>query len=679
MSWASSRIAHLLLGIAFSCSVNVVAFAQQATTGAGAPGALGMDERTRDALIAQALKGPKAEALPSQTPEELASQVSEVRIFLTDSPSTVIGEIAIEGRSRLTVVPVPLEKETVRFLDDGKAPDRKKGDGVFTARFAMDTRAALRSQQQLLRASAQAQDNAFVRRGPRDIVPAKDATASLRGTALRGTAAAATSELLQARRTTLIEAKDPRAAAKQLRIDIRKTPFLEFPVERIDLRAIMRPPRVFEIPMFEPFPFPPAPVPIDEFRSLMVINPGVVDDPARTFDSCTNTGTAGGVWSFGHLVREMAKGTNLSPEDFVLQWLSSWSVPQEANGFIVNEPGRGTQMQARVVGSWQRIAAAANASLSVDHFPARLLAIVNRPDLADKIGYGTAGSAGEGRFVFGLVEKNAGTGTCNTMPFTVIFEYGIKGGSCAAVKTWHQRWKNLDTLALGSSQYNDALALITKEFTERGANPGQLPNQNALNQLRTNENALDPTWQLREFRLQGFGGSVPPGFLDLVTVKQTPNDGFNNTATLAAYLQSAQSDIVGGSHKVPERFPGVLNPFLGATSNVPFPPNGVFWNASLSGLSDPAVTRRNFSLSTCNACHGGETNTFFTHIGNVGQRSIGSQAALSGFLTGITVTVPVTGGQHIYNDLAERELKMSNILNKSCFALLAERRIPFEH
>jgi hypothetical protein len=678
MSRASSRVTHLLLGIALGCSVNVVIHAQEAPAGARAPGALGMDERTREALIGQALKGPKAEALPSQTPEQLATQVSEVRIFLTDSPNTVIGEIAIEGRSRLTAVPVPLEKETVRFLDDGKAPDRKKGDGVFTARFTMDTRAAFRSQQQLLRTSAQALDNpgqnVFVRRGPRDIVPAKDAAASL-----RGTTAAATPDLLRARGTTLIEAKDPRAAAKQLGIDIRKTPFLEFPVERIDPRTIVRPPRLFEIPMFPPFPFPPAPVPIDKFRSLMVIDPGVVDEPARTFDSCTGTGTAGGVWSFGHLVREMAKGTNLSPEDFVLQWLSTWSIPQEANGFIVNEPGRGTQMQARVVGSWQRIATAANAPLNVDHFPARLLAIVNRPDLADKIGYGTAGSAGEGRFVFGLVEKNAGTGTCITMPFTVIFEYGIKGGSCSAVKAWHQRWKNLDALTLGSSAYNDALALITKEFTEHGVNPGQLPNQNALNQLRTNENALDPTWQLREFRLQGFAGSVPPGFLDLVTVKQSPDDGFNNSAALAAYLQSAQSDILGGRHAVPERFPGMLNPFLGARSNVPFPPNAVFWNADLSGLPDPAETRRNFSLSTCNACHGGETNTFFTHIGNVGQRSIGSPAALSGFLTGITVNVPVTGGQHIYNDLAERELKMSNILNKSCFALLAERRIPFEH
>ncbi len=247
------------------------------------------------------------------------------------------------------------------------------------------------------------------------------------------------------------------------------------------------------------------------------------------------------------------------------------------------------------------------------------------------------------------------------------------------VKAWHQRWKNLDANPLGSTAYNDALELITRDFTEHGTNPAQSPNQSSLNQLRTNEIALAPLWQLREFRLQSTG-AVPPGVLDLVTVKQTPDDGFRNgatgTPTVALYIVANEAEILAGTHIVPERFPGILNPFMGAKSDVPF---GAFWNApglTAPPMTDPAEARRIFSLKTCNGCHAGETNTGFTHVS---PRGAGSTAALSGFLTGIDVTVPITGGIHHYADLDEREIAMSNILTRSCFSLLGLRRIPFPH
>lgn len=172
---------------------------------------------------------------------------------------------------------------------------------------------------------------------------------------------------------------------------------------------------------------------------------------------------------------------------------------------------------------------------------------------------------------------------------------------------------------------------------------------------------------------------MPAGLLDLVTVKQTPDDSLNGSATVAAFMGAFEADILGDRHVVPERFPGILDRFLGARSNLLFPPSDKFWSAPTSGLSNPAETRRKFSLGTCNACHGGETNTFFTHIGATGMRNPGSPAALSGFLTGTTVTIPVTGGTHVYSDLAEREVAMSNILTHSCARLLGMRRLPFVH
>jgi hypothetical protein len=246
---------------------------------------------------------------------------------------------------------------------------------------------------------------------------------------------------------------------------------------------------------------------------------------------------------------------------------------------------------------------------------------------------------------------------------------------------------DLGAHSLGSTQYNTALESITRAFTDHGSNPGQLPNQSSLNQLRTNENALDPVWQLREFRLASATGTETPGLLDLVTVKQTPDDSFRNgtsgTITVSLFLAVNENQINNNQHVVPERFPSIVDRFMAAKSDVPFPPDLVFWNApgltTSLGLADPAETRRKFSLATCNACHGGETQTFFTHIGSAGRRPPGAAAALPGFLTGIDVTVPVTGETHHYADLAERQLAMADILARPCITLLNFRRIPFVH
>jgi hypothetical protein len=633
---------------------------------------LGMDDTTFGRLFSPALRQQRAQQLPSVTPEALADQVSEIRIFLTGDNNVVVGELSVSGATRLNAITLPLEQGPVTFTRrDGR-------DSVFTARFRMDTNAAWRSARAVIGANARATATPaatqYIRRGPRDIVPAAEALTSFR------THAPATLDALtrgSQRAAQIAAAETPQAAARAAGIDITRTPFLRIPGPGFDPRQRFIPKRFFDIPVFDIFPLSSTPVPIDEMRSLMIVHPSVIDNSTRTFDACTGAGTEGGPWSFGHLFRELAHGTGMTPENFALHWLSNWVIAQEANGFIVNEPGRATQMQNRIIASWQRLSGAA---LDIDKFPARLLAIVNRPDLADKIGYGQAGTAGEGRLVFGLVERTAG-GQCNNLQFTVIFEYGIKGGTCSAVKAWHQKWKDLDAFTLGSAEYNAALEVITRAFTDHGSNPAQLPNQSSLNQLRTNENALDPIWQLREFRLQS-SGTVPPGIFDLVTVKQTPDDGFNNTPVVAAYIVANETEILGNRHVVPERFPEIFNPFMAARSNVPFPPSNVFWNApglTTPPMADAAEARRKFSLGTCNACHGAETSTLFTHIGSAGTRSPGAPAALSGFLTGIDVTVPVTGGIHHYADLAERELAMSNILNSSCFALAAVRRIPFVH
>lgn len=48
------------------------------------------------------------------------------------------------------------------------------------------------------------------------------------------------------------------------------------------------------------------PANIDPKRELMITDLSVVNDPARTFDVCSNAGTPMGIWTFGHLMSEMA-------------------------------------------------------------------------------------------------------------------------------------------------------------------------------------------------------------------------------------------------------------------------------------------------------------------------------------------------------------------------------------
>jgi hypothetical protein len=163
-------------------------------------------------------------------------------------------------------------------------------------------------------------------------------------------------------------------------------------------------------------------------------------------------------------------------------------------------------------------------------------------------------------------------------------------------------------MPLGSPAYNAALQAITDTFTARDANPAR-PNGSALNQLRTNENALHFDWELREFKVSARSGQLAP-----VTVKQSPRESLNNAPELAEFLNANAAAIKAGTHKVPARL-------LGATSST----RGGRWAAP--GVAEPV--RQAFAVATCIGCHQSETNTAFLHVG---LRSKGQEAFLSAFV-----------------------------------------------
>ncbi len=404
----------------------------------------------------------------------------------------------------------------------------------------------------------------------------------------------------------------------------------------------------------------PPPPGLDPSNTLMITDLSVVQDPARTYDVCGNTGTQNGAWTFNTLMTEMANNsaTGVNPSDFVENWLQSWNIPHTINSFPV--PAR-TNINARILNAWPRHS---NGKLDLGQSPMRLLAIVNRVDLRSSSrrasGYGGGGgipiNAGEGRFVFGVVDRNR-NGGCSTMEFTVILEYGVPINQCTAIRSYAQQWNGLGNITLGSTAFNPALQAITDQFTLAGAG-GLKPNGSAINQIRTNEIALvgyggqiglDPTpalsgrapipvggpWELREFHLQA------DNMLHIVSTKNTPHHSHNNTPLLANYINS-------GTSTVPLTWLGA--PFLtGSNFNFSVADSAV-WNAP--GAMN--VNRHKMSLGTCNACHGGETRyngtpaaifpvgstpeTSFVHIT---PRNFNVQTHLSKFLTGTgTLSVP---------------------------------------
>ena len=348
---------------------------------------------------------------------------------------------------------------------------------------------------------------------------------------------------------------------------------------------------------------------------LIIRRAPVINDPLRTWDPCTGAGTQMSQWTFGYLMQQMAIDAGMPTNVFIDQWANHWLAPQLINTF--NVPAR-PAINAWL-GDWQ--AFGAGVRLQPNIAPFRLLAILPRIDL--RRGYGGGGSSfdgGELRFVFGAVVPAAWPsngslpgpivgGGCQLLPFTVIFEYGVPITSCPNLITWANNWMSLAGLGYGTPAYLAQLDALTNPITVSGADPSTATG-NALNQLRTNENAFAPPWELREFQLQ-------PGPAGLVqtTTADTPHDMFNGTRISPTMSTPARGPV-------PLNFGG--GAFRGAN---PIAPGGFFWD-------EPSLAtgpRHDVSLATCNGCHTGETGTPFVHI----DPTTPIPSALSLFMTGL--------------------------------------------
>jgi hypothetical protein len=628
---------------------------------------------------------PQIESM-SATPLEKATAEGNALLFVQFAPDQ-----KVEAQVKTVI-----DDRDVLLSDDGTSGDEVAGDGTYTTVIFLDFEELAKNQDEIQAINAQPEPTPEATPAP----PAE--MGEFEANRVSGTAAAQEDDSAQqaAAVTMTAEAQEDTNLASETSVvmpDFDETRDLigNKAVPLVDFRSV-RPGQVVPLTRIGTYRR------VIPEKSLVITNLGVVENGARTFNPCTGAGTRMGRWTFGYLMTQMANQpvTGIHPSTFVRNWLNKWMNNQTVNGWTVAQRQK---IQTLVIDPWVAASGGPSRPLNLSIAPFKLLAIVNRVDLRDNASYSSGGNAGEGRFVFGLIDRtgaastdpytSTGSRNCRETQFTVIFEYGIDRQGCD-IRDWGRQWYNLRRWTLGSPDYNRELQAITDQFTAAGVAPDK-PNGSALNQLRTNEVELElgvanpPVWELREFKI---GGEPPvnPGQLEEVTVKQTPDLTLNRTPLLTNFVNLHTPSILTQTHTVPATFQWQL--FLGGSSLAPRNPAAAVdvnthWNNPPNG---PFITNREarhlFSLNTCNACHTGETNTVFTHIKPA---AFGTEAKLSGFMNGITpvtnvvpfkVVDPADGAPtRKFNEFRRRRIDLDILVHSPCFFDRVRRFRPLVH
>ncbi len=320
----------------------------------------------------------------------------------------------------------------------------------------------------------------------------------------------------------------------------------------------------------EPQPEPPLG---GRYQSLVVLEPEVL---ARGGDS----GDPDAPWSFRAQMAWLAD----EPQrlgDYTLGWLSAWA-DGDAEGGTPGRPG----VRSRLIESWVSESGEAGSTVREMRWqdsPFRLIAIVNRVDLAESA---CDGFGGELRFVYAARDWRYD----EELQATVIVEIPLPDTQTAAA--WSRRFQQLE--GMSGAELAQALARITDDV-KADAQP-------LLGRLRTNEIGLgelgDGAWQMREFRPQIVAGQLA---MRPVTLEFTP-DADADPARLAQHVLDLAAEI----RRRPVPLPAELRARVATLPSEEFR-----WD--LPGISD--ALNEAFSRNTCNGCHGANTEALpFQHI-----------------------------------------------------------------
>jgi hypothetical protein len=216
--------------------------------------------------------------------------------------------------------------------------------------------------------------------------------------------------------------------------------------------------------------------------------------------------------------------------------------------------------------------------------PFRLLAVVNRTDLAEQLA--PESPAGEARIVYTLTDGPGDDPASPSLPATVIFEYSL--GRSESVGVWARRFHALASLH-NLEQRSAALALLVGRFAMGWEEAEEGPR---LSQVRVSD-ARSGQAELREFSVQG-ASLIERG------LRNTPRLDLAGSEQLSAFVRAEAGSIRTGSHRVPEAWlaDSAVVSSLGWRTNAPDAVEHAFARATCSGChSDLGPANAGFHLS----------------------------------------------------------------------------------
>ena len=313
-----------------------------------------------------------------------------------------------------------------------------------------------------------------------------------------------------------------------------------------------------------------APVAIDRFKELLVVDDAVVTDPRAS-------NSLDGPWSFRERMRELAGGSEADARELTMGWLRQFGDTSKVNLFSV--PSR-PQTNSVLICPWlkrtdanecnQDCSTCTKTDLDLAKAPFRLIGIANRLDLHDV----EPARRGEARYVYALTDGASDAASSAPMRMTIGFEYALPATGQHTVRSWAERWHALGSHATFDASYRADLAALLADVAAGETSPGPLA------QLRTNDRELEWDWSMREFKLSN--GALVEG-----PVFNTPDRSLNAGPELAAFVLASQAAVLKDNHVVPTKF-------IGGNSSPAGP-----W--SLPQV--PENLRKAFARNTCDGCH----------------------------------------------------------------------------
>ncbi len=457
-----------------------------------------------------------------------------------------------------------------------------------------------------------------------------------------------------------------------------------------------------------------GPLNLSNDHTLMITSLHVIADPARTIDPCNPAGgDKNGAWTFNTLMQAIACSTGSNnctqqaAENMLLSMLSQWQTPQIINSFQV--PARNTctgpNNNANCIGSLGRTGLLANWPIdqtnsctlprgnpspcpSLPNAPVHLLAIVNRIDLGQNFPpFNTPNPpGGELRFVFNVTADSIpGDGVCSSgggsNPFTIILEYSVPDTFSAT--SWANQWNMLQdpTGNFGTTYRNDLQTEITdpvvgvSKCTDSNSNHISCIAHIRTNEIEISNNAL---WEQRQFQLATNASGQP--VLNMETLSMTPDNSFNfspghphcssmgitgihacnDGLFMKSWIDDNTTEIEATDGVLPVVPSSVMNnnnppqtdPFLGGSA---FNDGAAFWVDMEQTNFEQA--RSDFSLNTCNGCHGAETATILLQIN---PRQSGRASTISNFLLGCATDPTGSCGSTAGNCIANGQCTINN-------------------